>query len=209
MKLFDKIESTGAPNWDAIYHGGAPSWETGRPAAELIRVLGEKVVRPCRVLELGCGTGCDAICLSQHGFEVTAIDSSPMAIERARARLDATSEPVRFVLGDMFPFAQTAGTFGLVYDAGFYHHVRQGDLDRFLDLLWRVTEPGSYYLTLAGNADELAAGGPPRVCEDDIYGELGRLMDVVDLRPFTWESRDCEEGYRGWSCLMRRPVVAL
>ena len=196
------------PDWDAMYHAGTPPWDTGRPASELVRVLAEGVIQPGRVLEVGCGTGADAILLSRHRFEVTAVDSSPMAIERARLRLDETSEPVRFVLADIFEFAPTAGQFDLVYDAGFYHFIRQADLDRFLDMLWRVTRPGSFYLALAGSTGERADGGPPQVSRRDIRDELGRLFEFVHLRSFRFDTAGRPRGFKGWSCLMRRPAIA-
>jgi len=195
------------PDWDAMYRLGTPSWESGVPSGELVRVLNEGIVPPGTALELGCGTGADAICLAHYGFEVTAVDSSPTAIERARVRARREDAPVHFVLDDVFEFAQAAGEFDLVYDAGFYHFIRREELDRLLDLLWRATRPGSYYLALVGSSRERAAGGPPRVSKRQIYDELGRLFDFVHLCPFRFESPRREKGYLGWSCLMRRPEL--
>lgn len=39
-----------------------------------------------RLLDLGCGTGLDAVWLAQRGFRVTAIDWSPAMVERTRRR---------------------------------------------------------------------------------------------------------------------------
>ena len=41
--------------------------------------------RPGRVLDVGCGEGADAIWLAQQGWDVTALDVSGVALERARA----------------------------------------------------------------------------------------------------------------------------
>ena len=139
-------------DWDAIYREGTPVWETGEPSAELIRFLDEKRIGRGSVLDVGCGTGADAIYMVRRGLEVTAVDSSPTAIERARVRAEQEDALPRFVLADFFEFAQSAGTFDFVYDAGFYHYARQIDLDRYLDGLWRVTRPGSYYMTLAAGS---------------------------------------------------------
>jgi len=195
------------PDWDAMYRLGTPSWESGLPSGELIRVLDEGALPYGTVLELGCGTGADAIYLAQRGFEVTAVDSSPTALERARTRARRQNALARFVLDDVFEFAPTAGPFDLVYDAGFYHFIRKVELDRLLDLLWRVTHHGSYYLALVGSSRERAAGGPPRVSKRQIRNELGRLFEFVHLRPFRFESPRREKGYLGWSCLMRRPEL--
>ncbi len=198
---------SGIPDWDTVYRHGTPPWETGLVSSELVRVLDEGVIRPGSVLEVGCGTGADAVFLAQRGFDVTAVDSSAMAIERARGRAEQEDTLIRFVMDDVFNFTQSAETFDLIYDAGFYHFIRLSALDQFLDMLWRITNTGSLYLTLAGSTEEEAEGGPPQVSEDEIRGELGRLFEFVHLRPFRFESPGREEGYAGWSCLMRRPSV--
>lgn len=195
----------GPPDWDAMYREGTPPWETGLPSGELVRTIREKLLPRGTALELGCGTGANAVYMASRGFEVTAVESSPTALDRARTRAALAGVSVRFVLDDVFKFARTCGPFHLVYDAGFYHFIRRNDLDRFLDLLWRVTCPGSYYFTLAGATGEEAEDGPPQVSEQEIRMELGRLFEFLHLRPFRFESPRRPEGYLGWSCLLRRP----
>jgi SAM-dependent methyltransferase len=195
------------PDWDAKYREGTPPWDTGVPSAELVRVLEEGWIRPCSVLELGCGSGADAVYLAKRKFDVTAVEWSPTALERARTRAELVGASICFVLDDVYEFGKTAGAFDFVYDAGFYHYARQVSLDRFLDLLWRVTRPGSYYLTLAGAKSDEAPGGPPQVSQEEIHWELCRLFQVVQIRPFRFQSPLCPGGYPGWSCLMKRPEV--
>jgi SAM-dependent methyltransferase len=204
-----KTKKQNVPDWDALYRQGTPPWETGRPSPELMHLVQERVLRPCSTLELGCGTGANAIYLSQKRFEVTALDASPLALERARLRCEQDGGLVRFVLADIYDFAKKAERFDLVLDVGFYHFARRKQLARFLDMLWWVTRPGSYYLTLAGAAGEpVVEGGPPQVSEEEIRSELGRLFEFVHLRPMRWESPLRAEGFLGWSCLLRRPAVA-
>jgi len=207
MRPTPSAKSYQTPDWEVVYRETTPPWETGSPAGELVRVVHEGVLKPATTLELGCGTGANAVYLARRGFEVTAVDGSPTAIERARTRAEHQGALLRIVLGDVFEFARTAGTFDLVFDAGFYHFMRRSDLSRLLDLLWRVTHPGSFYFTLAGATGETAEGGPPQVSEEEIRGELGRLFECVALRSFRFESPRRKEGYLGWSCLMRRPML--
>lgn len=195
-------------DWDAMYREGTPPWDTGMPKRELVEVLKEGKLPVGSALEIGCGSGADAILLARRGFEVTAVDWSALALERAHTRAERAGALVRFVLDDVFTFGPTAGPFDFVYDGGLYHIIRQTDLRRYLDLLWRVTKPGSYYFCLAGGEGEEADGGPPQVSESQIRGELGRLFEFVHLRPFRFESPKEPEGYLGWSCLMRRPPLA-
>jgi methyl halide transferase len=209
MSLPVKPKYTTPADWDMAYREGTPPWDSGRPHAELTRVLDEYHLRPQTVLEIGCGTGADAIVLARRRYEVTAIDCSPIAIERARLRAEQHDALLRFVLDDVFDFAQTAGQFDFVYDAGVYHSIRQLHLDRYLDALWRLTKPGSYYLCLAAApAETVDDVGPPQVSEEEIHNELGRLFEFIHLRPTRLESVNPNQSYAGWSCLTRRPPAA-
>jgi 2-heptyl-1-hydroxyquinolin-4(1H)-one methyltransferase len=194
--------------WETAYRRGTPPWDAGKPHAELLRVLEESHLRPETVLEIGCGTGADAMVLAKRRFELTVIDCSPIAIERARLRAERYDAMLRFVNEDIFDFAKTCGQFDLVYESGVYHALRLRYLDRYLDALWRVTKPGSYYFCLAGApSSEPIENGPPTVTEDEIRNELGRLFEFVHLRPTRLESSNPNLTFPGWSCLMRRPVV--
>jgi len=194
-----------APDWNDIYRMGTPPWDSGQAEPELVNLVDSGTIKPCPVLELGCGTGTDSVYLAKKRFEVTAVESSPIALERARARAEREDALLRLVLGDVFDFAKDSGPFDFIYDRGFYHFIRRTDLDRFMDMLWRITQPGSMYLVLAGNSGEQTEDGPPRVSEDELRNELGRLFDFEHLKPFRFNSPAREEGYLGWSCLMRRP----
>ena len=194
-------------DWDTAYRQGTPPWDVGRPHAELTRVLDEYRLRPQTVLEVGCGTGADAIVLARRRFEVTAVDCSPIAIERARLRAERSDAVLRFVLDDIFDFARTSGQFDLVYDAGLYHAMRLVNIERYLDMLWRVTRPGSYFFCLAGAPSEPLEDGPPQVTDDEMHSELGRLFEFVHVRPTRLEGANPNQTYAGWSCLMLRPLV--
>ncbi len=73
--------------WNDRYRDGNLPWDTGRSSSELQRVLSRNAIQPCRALELGCGTGTDSVWLAQQGFELTGIDVSPLAVERAENAL--------------------------------------------------------------------------------------------------------------------------
>ena len=145
--------------------------------------------------------------MARRRFEVTAVDCSPIAVERARLRAEQHDALIHFVLADIFDFARSSGQFDLVYDCGVYHALRQVNLERYLDVLWRVTRPGSHYLCLACAPDPTADANRPRVTEDEIHNELGRLFEFIHVRPTQLASLAHPEGNPAWSCLMRRPVV--
>ena len=193
-------------DWDALYREGTPSWETGEPTAELIRLVREKAIARAEPSNWAAARGPTPSISPRPASRMTAVDSSPTALERA-GRAEREDALLRLVFADAFEFGQTAGQFDLVFDVGLYHFIRQTDLERFLDLLWRTTRPGSHYWTIVARKTNSLAGNPPPVAQKHIYRELGRLFEVVEVRECRLEGVSVKEGYPAWSCLMRRPVV--
>jgi SAM-dependent methyltransferase len=193
-------------HWDNRYHTGDTPWDTGHPSSELMRVLEEDKIAPCPAIDLGCGTGSNAIYLAERGFEVTALDLSPTALDQGRCKKAKAGVKTRFVLGDVLnPPEDIGGPYGFVFDRGCYHVVRRINVDQFLQTLEKITRKGSIGLFLAGNAKEKREKGPPTVSEEELRAELGRLFDIIRLREFRFDpiqGPDFEP--LGWSCLARR-----
>ena len=195
-----------ATSWDDRYEKGDTPWETGQPSSELQRVVAEAGIKPCRVLELGCGTGASAVWLAQQGFDVTALDLSSLAIERARRRAGAAGALVRFQAADVLDLpAESTGPFDFFFDRGCYHVVRREDTRGYLETLLRLTRRGTLGLVLAGNAREPNEPGPPVVTAEQIRAELGSAFDIVQLREFRFGQVESDgRRFLGWSCLLRR-----
>jgi SAM-dependent methyltransferase len=195
-----------AARWEERYTKGETPWDTGQPSSELQRVVAEIPIRPCRALELGCGTGASAVWLAQQGFDVTALDLSSTAITGARHRTEEAGARVRFLVANVLnPPPELTGSFDFVFDRGCYHVVRREDVTAYLETVRSLTRPGTLALVLAGNAREPHDPGPPVVSEEQIRAELGSLFDILHLREFHF---DQVEGvgirFLGWSCLLRR-----
>lgn len=80
--------------WAASYdHEGNGLFDLDEPLIDAI--VGD--VPRGRAIDAACGTGRIAVLLAAHGFAVTAIDSSPAMLERARAR----NGEVDFVVGEL------------------------------------------------------------------------------------------------------------
>jgi SAM-dependent methyltransferase len=192
-------------DWSEHYESGNPPWETGQPSRELARVLAEEKIGPCRVLELGCGSGINAVWLAQQGFDVTGVDITPLAIERARQRAIAAGVTVRFEVADVLDLPADYGAIPLFFDRGCYHAVRHIDARGYVRSLLRVTAPGSLGLILTGNAREPHEPGPPVVSEEEFHAELEPAFEIVRLREFRFDATETHPGsHLAWSCLVRR-----
>src|SRR5271155_3564686 len=56
--------------------------------AEMWRTLDAAFAPGSRLLDLGCGTGLDAVRMAQRGHSVTATDWSPQMVQRTRERAE-------------------------------------------------------------------------------------------------------------------------
>ena len=81
-------------DWNVRYVEGDTPWDSKLVSLELRRVIKEQGIKPCRVLELGCGTGTNAIYLAKQGFEVTAVEISERALEMAALQAQRASTNV-------------------------------------------------------------------------------------------------------------------
>lgn len=190
--------------WNRRYRDRDVPWDSGLVSRELKRVLGEEAIPPGRAVEPGCGTGTNAVYLAQRGFSVTGIDYSSTALQQARRKAAEAGIDVEWLQADVCNLPSTLGPFDFVFDRGCYHCVRRTDLPGFLASLRRITRPGSRDLLLAGNANEESEGGPPRVHEHEIRGELGDLFEIERIREFRFQDPGGVEGPLGWSCLLTR-----
>jgi SAM-dependent methyltransferase len=195
-----------AIRWNERYEKGDAPWDTGRPSSELRRVAAEETVVRCRAIELGCGTGTNAVWLARQGFDVAAVDLSPLAIERAREQANAADVRVRFLVADVLnPPPELTGPFHFFFDRGCYHVVRRENVAAYLETLRRLTQPGALGLVLTGNAREPHDPGPPVVREEQIRAEFGPLFDIVQLREFRFDQVEAVgKRFLGWSCVLRR-----
>lgn len=192
-------------NWDERYQTGELPWDSGLRSRELARVLSEENIPPCRCVELGCGTGTNAVYLAEQKFDVTAFDLSPTAIDMAKRRAESAGVDVNFLVADLIHFDLDVEPFDFVFDRGCFHCAREVDLTRYQETLEKLTKPGARYLVLTGNANEQNDGpGPPRLTDRQIRAELGELFEIQFLREFRFEDAGGLEGPLGWSCLMTR-----
>lgn len=103
-------------------------------------------VRPCRAIDLGCGTATNVVYLAQHGFDVTGVDFIPAAIELGRAKaLQAGVEP-RLVVDDLTNLQHIHGTFDLLVDYGTLDDMSPPHRHLYMKNVLPLTHPGSVFL---------------------------------------------------------------
>ena len=185
------------------YAKGITPWDSGQPSVELVRHLDAGTLPGKTFLEIGCGTGTNAIELARRGYRVTAVDYVVQPVQLARTKAQAVGAKIDFRVADALR-DDLGGPYDVMFDRGVYHSLRQDGLPAWQAQLQKVTRPGTWWLSLAGNSKEKLDPGPPVVSEEEIRSELGGLFEIVELREFRFTTNDPTFRPLAWSILMRR-----
>ena len=103
--------------WDSRYKTGQTPWNFGGVPIDLKDYL-KRHPKGGRVLIPGCGWGYEVQAFADAGYEVTAVDFSPAAVERAH-KLVEPDLARRIVVGDFFKLSIAHATFDVVYERTF------------------------------------------------------------------------------------------
>ena len=112
-----------------MYRFGFAPWErrdverTWRPLLE-----GPDALAQGRALDVGCGSGRDAVYLAKHGWQVTGVDFADRGLKAARQRAQEEGVEVQWVKGDVAELGGLglASGYDLLYDFGCMHLLPDG-----------------------------------------------------------------------------------
>jgi SAM-dependent methyltransferase len=143
--------------WDLVYWLKKTPWDTGITPPEIVAMIDSGKVSigaaSPHALDLGCGTGTNAIYLAQKGFAVTGVDISRRAISLAKrkARLAGLTDRVRFERGDVTLMRRwaTGQSIDFAYDIGCFHNLDPEARARYAAALTAVLKPGAIYMLYA------------------------------------------------------------
>lgn len=147
--------------WNMRYLFGTPPWDTGITPPEVVEVVESGEVPPGRALDIGCGTGTNAIYLAQHGFDVVGVDVAWLAIRRAKQKARRAGVHVAFYTGDVLKLGTPEGPpvhgpFDFALDIGALHSLERSDREAYAAMLHRVLRVGGLYMLYAWGPREMA-----------------------------------------------------
>ncbi|MEU3861301.1 class I SAM-dependent methyltransferase [Streptomyces sp. NPDC028722] len=146
-----------------LYKRGA-AWEHG-VGPELRELLAQGRItadprspdRP-RALDLGCGTGANAVFLAENGFDVVGVDFTEYALERARerAREAGVADHCRFVHGDLSAdrIPGVDGPFDLLVDYGTLDDTTGPVRSAMVRTVFRMSRSGTQFFLWCFSADK-------------------------------------------------------
>lgn len=187
------------------YQEGYMPWAHEQADFNLVDMVNQWPIKPGKTLELGCGTGTDAIWLSSQGFEVTALDVSPIAIELAKQHAEKENSECHFREFDFLNEPLGNGSFDFIFDRGYFHSYdsekkRIKIAKRVADYL---SEDG-LWLSLIGSTDcPPRKSGPPMRSAANIINAVEPFLEIQVLMSSVFGNEQ-ENPAKIWVCLMKK-----
>ncbi len=191
--------------WEQRYADGDLPWDTGVPDPHLIRLVRAWPGQGLRALDIGCGTGTNAVWLAGQGWRVTGIDLSARAIGRARTRAEQAGADIRFLCDDFLTCDRLEPDgFDFLFDRGCFHAMDGPETRRrFADRCHGLLTGSGLWLSLIGNSDDTSREGPPRLSAGEIVEAVESRFEILGLQPVIMtDARGRTPLF--WQCLGRR-----
>jgi len=122
-------------------------WDTGISPPELIAFLEER--EPGSAIDLGCGTGTNALTMARYGWRVVGVDISFLAILMARLKARRAGLAAVFKRADVVQLPGIAGPFDFALDIGCFHALTPVVQSQYVASLLTRLHPGADYLLYA------------------------------------------------------------
>lgn len=192
-------------NWNERYVTGDIPWDAERYDFNLSEIVTKRPIRPCRALEVGCGTGSNVLWLCRQDFSVTALDVSELAIQRARENFFKAGLNCKFFVLDFLKQKICGAPFSFVFDRGCFHSFDSAiERSKYAKTVRSYLKKDGLWLTLVGSIDEPVRNpGPPQRSARDITTAVEPYFKILSLYTSHFDS-DMKKPPKSWVCLMQK-----
>lgn len=174
-----------------------PPWDIGRPQKEIIHLAEEGEISG-KVLDVGCGTGENALYLASLDLKVWGIDGAPIAIKKAKEKAKKRGITINFLVSDALKLQLLQNKFDTIIDCGLFHVFSDEERPIFAASVSSVLYPGGNYLMLSFSEHEPGSYGPRRVTQAEIRTTFGKGWKINYIREAIFETTFSPEGVKAW-----------
>lgn len=136
--------------FEKIYEKGAV-WTESEPPKELVNLIESGKIKPCKILDIGCGEGFYAIYLASKGFNVTGVDVSEKAIEYAKENAAKQGVKIKFIAMDITDLDKLDEKFDFIFEWALLHHIMPPQRQKHVESIKRILNKGGKYLSICFN----------------------------------------------------------
>ena len=194
--------------WDTRFRSILAKGDPDRSSQWLEPFLPLLTAHHCRhVLDLGCGTGYDALALARRGFHVKGVDFTQIAIDQAKSLARSEGLKIDFRHGDIArPLPEADGAFDAVVSNLVLHSFDDVALRGIVAEVHRCLRPGGLFLFHANSTEDLKQ----RLAVQPAERKLGpRSYVLAGGQTMHFFSRDhCKTLLAGWKQLLLEPVTS-
>ena len=186
--------------YNLVYRFGAP-WELGvrSELKELVESGRLKSEPGDSAIDLGCGTGANAVFLAANGWDTVGVDFSPVAIHKAEERAEESGSPtnLRFVVGNLSAqsIEGAEGPFDFLLDYGTLDDLQEPHRSRMAELITRMAAPNARFLMWCfyGRTEDMprALRGrlSPSIEPGELEAKFGADWEIEELEDMTDEPK--------------------
>lgn len=169
-------------------------WGEGRPSPQMVELIRSGLIEKGTALDMGTGSGDNAIYLAQQGFACYGIDISETAIRRAAEKTGQAGVTCEFTAGNATELPYADNTFNLVFDRGCFHSIPLQKRKAFIEGVHRVLKPGGKYLLICfGKISNRRFESPFLLSSEDIQSLFVPLFEIDYIK----EIPDGRHGFGG------------
>jgi cyclopropane fatty-acyl-phospholipid synthase-like methyltransferase len=187
--------------FDTAYEG-TPPWDIGRPQAAVVR-LAEAGDIVGSVLDVGCGTGENAMFLAERGHEVVGVDRASAAVERATRTAHERDLRVEFLVWDALRLGELNRAFDTAIDIGMFHTISDAERPVYAESLHEALGPGGRCFLLCWSERNPWGYGPRRVTQMELRGTFERGWNVESVEGVVYEGRHPDRIHAWLATLLR------
>jgi cyclopropane fatty-acyl-phospholipid synthase-like methyltransferase len=154
--------------------------------------------RPGRILDVGCGTGENALFLASQGYDVVGIDIVPAAIRLAKEKAKQRNVKLEFRVVNALKLQHTSD-FENVIDSGLFHTFSDDERPVYAHVVHRaLSREGNYFMMCFSDKEPENWGGPRRISKNEITRTFVGLFKVNYIRDALFETRIHENGGKAY-----------
>jgi ubiquinone/menaquinone biosynthesis C-methylase UbiE len=138
-------EDTEAQFWDGAYQSGEyrMDWEYAYPSQELVALVAAGVPKNRGViLDVGCGSGQEAVFLAKCGYDVIGVDVSTNALKIAEKLAKKAKVKVDWRQGSVYNLPVPDASIDFINDRGLLHLISEERRPKYAKEVYRVLKPG-------------------------------------------------------------------
>ena len=186
--------------FESMYRG-RPPWEIGRPQPAFVALADAGEIQGT-VLDVGCGTGENALLFAARGHDVLGVDTARAAVERARAKARERGLDVEFRVHDAYDLASLDRRFDTVVDSGLFHVLVHDDPRRYAASLRAAIRRGGRLFVLG--FDDREEGQGPAMSRADVREAFTDGWQVESIDESVYETVGVEDHKRrAWLATVR------